>query len=265
MTQASRWTRADVQAEVDRSLARATQWPLLEFARTWKRLRDLCHRAGFSELLEPYKDKLVRGLGETIDWAPAPEHTTCARCGLSWVPHAQTRDHCPQCAWQGCQQELETLRSESIPRGAGGLPDADGWMPLGFGEDWDRNGLDSICVTACPRVPFLPRLLCVSPSSSKLLPGALLTSFRCGWREYVENPLPLDVFSPSAWANKRLMAQAQWDCEVVPIAVQITLGVQLPKSASLPESGIPVRSMTFARSTDTTARFAAVLWGKVAS
>lgn len=240
--QSSRYTEGDVRAEVAHSLARAADLPLRALAPTWKRLRELAADVGCPQVLAPYREELARLFRETIDLGPERKGAQCARCRLSWEPREGAVE-CPHCAWQASQYELEKLRCEAIPRGAGGMPDADGWMPLGFElQTTENTASQHIHVTAYPQCRFLPRLLCVSPSS-EFPPGAMLRSFRCGWREYVQPPgVPLDVFSPRHWADPRLMAQAQWDCEAVPIAVQIALEIDL--------------------GTPRPVRFSAVLWGK---
>jgi hypothetical protein len=222
-----RWNEGDVRAEVARLLQNLPKMSLDYLAGRARGLREFALDAGHPGVAEELAAELTRVLGrDVLDGMPYRNHRKCEECGLEWIVTCNA-NACPNCALTRTVKLVAEARSEAEKKkDRVGDFRADGLFPLGFRHRVEHSGNQEATVTASsrPQVPFLPKLLCISPLTP---PGTVQRLYLGTSIQGVGDVgLPIAVFQPQFWADERAVSRAlAWRSGIVKTGVNINLQV----------------------------------------
>jgi len=248
------WTQGDVQAAIDRELAKVDGARVGELPALLQRVRGLGERHSQPQLVSQAIGRVRSMLPAELAQLVAPveppvsEPTAlrkCDACGFEWKPRA-VEGKGEGCAW--CQALVVQNRLQSLGvfsdddlwfgRLAAALPDVD-WAPdgsqaaskrlglLGFEQQLESAELcGCIDVVSRPQVVFEPILLLVPPEVGE----GVLVDIRIGNRSFAPSPVPvaLSLYKPSAWTSLVAMKEVMLvRSERALVAQDVTLTVAL--------------------------------------
>jgi hypothetical protein len=216
------WTRGDVQAAIDRQLAKVEIMRMGELPALLGQLRSLGETHGHPELVAQAIDRvrsmLPRDLVPPMVEAPAADLRRCSVCGFEWKQRdVEGQDACVLCQKLFVQNKLRALgvygdSNQWMGQLTLALRDAqEGLGPLsllGFEQQTDALW-GTIDVVSRAQVPFEPLLLLVPPEVGE----GVLVDIRIGTRSLLatsQSPISLSYYRPSSWGSMHAMKAAMF-------------------------------------------------------